>query len=233
MQKRNLRLDTALRQLVDRVPDVVFRYRLRPEPYVEYISEATSRLVGYTPDEYYADPELGFRTAHPDDRDRLAQIVANGDRTPAVLRWHRKDGSLIWAEQRLTPLRDESGELVAVDGVVREVPSPALEPGTDIRVIGNLRIDLLERHVTIEGKAIRLTPAEFKLLYLLAENAGHTVTRKQMMRQLWRSSHTGDGHTCEAHVSNLRKKIEADPRNPRRIVTVRGGGYRFSLEPSA
>ena len=64
-------------------------------------------------------------------------------------------------------------------------------------------------------------------MILLSEQPGRTVSRDEMMRRLWRSDHTGDGHTCEAHISNLRKKIEPDPRNPTRIVTVRGQGYRL------
>ncbi len=228
MPTRNPRADTALKQLVDRVPVVVFRLRLQPERKVDYISEAATQLFGYSPADYYADPDLSVKTAHRDDRGRLAETIEAGDRTPAVLRWHRKDGTVIWAEQRLTPLYADSGELVAVDGAVHEVPDPAVDPDTGVRVLDGLEIDLIGRRVTVGGRPVHLTPSEFSLLVLLTERPGDTVTRPQMMHRLWRSAHTGDGHTCEAHISHLRKKIEADPRNPRRILTVRGEGYRFS-----
>jgi DNA-binding response OmpR family regulator len=53
-------------------------------------------------------------------------------------------------------------------------------------------------------------------------------TRRQIMERLWGSSHTGDEHTCEVHVSSLRRKIEGDPGSPRRVVTVRGTGYKLA-----
>jgi PAS domain S-box-containing protein len=228
--ENDLRTDTALRRLVDHVPDVVFRFRLRPEPRVEYISEATIRLVGYEPAEYYDDPSLGIDTAHPDDRARLTELIRTGDKTPTVLRWHPKDGTMIWAEQKLSPLFDRDGELVGVDGVIREIEHPARRSAV-VRSLGGLEVDLVDRRVSVNGRPVHLTPAEFKLLTLLTERPGRVVTREEMMQKLWRSSHTGDGHTCEAHISNLRKKIERDPRHPTRIVTVRGGGYRFAAVP--
>jgi two-component system alkaline phosphatase synthesis response regulator PhoP len=69
---------------------------------------------------------------------------------------------------------------------------------------------------------VRLTTAEYKLLVLLTETPGAVVTRDEMARYLWQSPHAGNGHTCQAHISNLRKKI------PSRIVTIRGEGYRYA-----
>lgn len=231
MADNDPRNDTALRRLVDRVPDVIFRFRLLPAPGIEYISEAATRLTGYTPDEFYADPELGLSVAHPDDRGRLAEMVRTGDEKAATIRYVRKDGSTIWAEVKLSPFYadDRRREIAGVDGVVREAPEPSAGTANGIRIVGGVRIDIVERAVSVDGRPVRLTPAEFKLLLLLTEQPGRTVTRDEMMRYLWRSAHTGDGHTCEAHLSNLRKKVEADPRNPARILTVRGQGYRFAI----
>jgi PAS domain S-box-containing protein len=169
--ENDLRTDTALRRLVDHVPDVVFRFRLRPEPRVEYISEATIRLVGYEPAEYYDDPSLGIDTAHPDDRARLTELIRTGDKTPTVLRWHRKDGTMIWAEQKLSPLFDRDGELVGVDGVIREIEHPARRSAV-VRSLGGLEVDLVDRRVSVNGRPVHLTPAEFKLLTLLTERPG-------------------------------------------------------------
>lgn len=230
MPSDNPRLDTALRRLVDRVPDVVFRFRLQPEPRVEYISEAASRLLGYTPEEFYAEPKLALTVVHPDDRDRVVQMVQTGDRTPTTVRYVRRDTSVAWAEVKLNPFYAGTAEheLAGVDGVVRDVPCPAPEGVQGVREASGIRIDVVDRVVSVDGRIVRLTPAEFKLLVLLTDRAGSTVSRDDMMRHLWRSDHTGDGHTCEAHISNLRKKIEPDPRNPTRIVTVRGHGYRLA-----
>ena len=226
------RKDSALRRLVDRVPDVVFRFSLTPEPHFEYISNATTRLLGYTPEEFYAEPELGLSTVHPDDRARLTEIVQTGVTEPALIRYLRKDGSLAWAEVKLNPLYrdDDETEPIGVDGVVREVTGPVRPGGESVtHAFGGIELHLVERRVTVDGKPVHLTPAEFRLLTVLMEKPGQVFSRDELMQRLWRSSHTGDGHTCEAHISNLRKKIEPDPRHPTRIVTVRGGGYQLSV----
>lgn len=175
-------------------------------------------------------PELSLTTAHPDDRERLFQMVSTGDPTPATIRYLHREGGVVWAEVKLNPFYGGSTkrEPVGVDGVVREIPNPSVDATKSVRIAGSLRIDLLDRHVTVNGQRVQLTAAEFTLLQLLSERPGQTVTREEMMRRLWRSAHVGDGHTCEAHISNLRKKIEADPRRPTRILTVRGQGYRLA-----
>ena len=95
------------------------------------------------------------------------------------------------------------------------------------KVVGALRFDFERYEVTVEGRCVRLTPSEFRLLALLAERPGHPYTRQEMMRHLWQSEHVGDEHACDVHISNIRRKIERDPANPERLVTVRGFGYRL------
>jgi two-component system nitrate/nitrite sensor histidine kinase NarX len=110
-------------RLADHLPDVLYRYRLRPTPGFEYVSPAATTLTGYTPAEYYADPELGARLVQPDDRPRLAvhgPVSATGDR-PAVVRLIRKDGSLRWTEQRRVPVYDEAGSLLAIEGIIHDM----------------------------------------------------------------------------------------------------------------
>ena len=72
-----------------------------------------------------------------------------------------------------------------------------------------------------------LTASQFKVLALLAEEPGNVVTRQAIMRRLWDSDYAGDEHVCDVHVSNLRHKIERNPSRPRRIVTIRGVGYKL------
>lgn len=79
---------------------------------------------------------------------------------------------------------------------------------------------------------MRLTPSEFRLLALLTSRPGEVFSAEQIMRHLWQSDHTGTRHSCETHVSTLRRKIEREPRFPERILTVRGRGYRFAAPPS-
>ena len=94
-----------------------------------------------------------------------------------------------------------------------------------VRKVGGLTIDLVDDEVTVDGKVVSLTPSEFKILGLLASSPGATLSRRQIMEHLWGSTHIGDEHTCEVHVSTLRRKIERDPSAPERLVTVRGVGY--------
>jgi two-component system response regulator RegX3 len=86
-------------------------------------------------------------------------------------------------------------------------------------------IDLVNDAVTLDGRSIQLTPSEFKILGLLSTTPDIAYTRRQIMEHLWGSTYTADEHTCEVHVSSLRRKIERDPTAPERLVTVRGVGY--------
>jgi two-component system response regulator RegX3 len=94
-----------------------------------------------------------------------------------------------------------------------------------VRTVGQVRIDLVRDEVSVEGRPVALTPSEFKILGLLSVVPGAAYTRRQIMEHLWGSTFTADEHTCEVHVSALRRKIERDPASPERLITVRGVGY--------
>jgi two-component system response regulator RegX3 len=96
-----------------------------------------------------------------------------------------------------------------------------------VREIGGLRVDIGTRQVVVDERSIHLTTSQFKLLDLLTEDPGRIVTRREILHRLWDSSHDAADHVCDVHISNLRHKIERDPRNPQRIVTVRGMGYKL------
>jgi DNA-binding response OmpR family regulator len=93
------------------------------------------------------------------------------------------------------------------------------------RTVGDLRIDLIGQAVEVGGRLVRLTPVECRILGLLSEVPGRTCTREQIVFHLWGSTYLGESRACDAHVKNLRKKVESDPMNPTRIRTVRGVGY--------
>ena len=96
-----------------------------------------------------------------------------------------------------------------------------------VRKLGGLRIDLGRHEVLVDGERVHLTLSEFKVLSLLAEQPDAVVSRRELMQHLWASEHVGDEHACEVHISNLRRKIEKDPTQPERLVTVRGMGYKL------
>lgn len=93
---------------------------------------------------------------------------------------------------------------------------------------GDLRIDLSASRVSLNGKAIELTAAEYRLLCLLSRNAGRVVTREAILRELWDDEGSYvDDNTVSVYVRRLREKLEADPSHPEHLLTVRGFGYRW------
>jgi two-component system response regulator RegX3 len=102
-----------------------------------------------------------------------------------------------------------------------------LDRGTTTRKLGGLQIDLGRHEVLVDGERVHLTLSEFKVLSLLATQPESVVSRRELMQHLWASEHVGDEHACEVHISNLRRKIERDPTQPERLLTVRGEGYKL------
>jgi two-component system response regulator RegX3 len=96
------------------------------------------------------------------------------------------------------------------------------------RTVGAISIDLVHDTVTVRGRKVTLTPSEFKILSLLASEPGAVFSRRQIMERLWDSTHIGDEHACEVHVSSLRRKIKIGPTEPQPLVTVRGRGYMLT-----
>ena len=85
-----------------------------------------------------------------------------------------------------------------------------------------------ERHeVVIRGTTVQLPLKEFELLELLLDNAGRVLTRETLIDRVWGSDYVGDTKTLDVHIKRLRSKVEDDPSNPSRIVTIRGLGYKF------
>jgi two-component system, OmpR family, response regulator RegX3 len=94
--------------------------------------------------------------------------------------------------------------------------------------VGSLELDPMRHEARVEGNPKRLTPSEFKLLLLLAEQPERVFSRREIMQHLWDSDYVGDQRACDIHISNLRQKLEHDPSRPERIVTVRGVGYKLA-----
>jgi two-component system alkaline phosphatase synthesis response regulator PhoP len=120
-------------------------------------------------------------------------------------------------------------ELVArVRAVLRRVQGGAHQPGL-IRA-GDLEIDLNGHRVTRAGEAINLIRTEFNLLAILAQHPGQTFNRGQLLDRLHGVAHEGFDRSIDAHVKNLRRKLEIDPVEPRYVLTVYGIGYKFTDE---
>ena len=102
-----------------------------------------------------------------------------------------------------------------------------LSSGNDVIQVGNLKIDLTGHIARISEKLIDLKPREFDLLVMLASNRGRVFTREQILERLWGHDYIGDSRTVDVHIRWIREKIEEDPSTPKKIVTIRGVGYRF------
>jgi two-component system KDP operon response regulator KdpE len=101
-------------------------------------------------------------------------------------------------------------------------------PGTEPTVrIGDLVLDLEKRLVTVRGDAVHLTPHEFELLRVLAQNEGKLLTHKAILRQVWGPAYQTESSYLHVFVSQLRRKLEEDPARPRYILTEPGAGYRL------
>jgi two-component system KDP operon response regulator KdpE len=120
-----------------------------------------------------------------------------------------------------------AGELMArMRAVMRRGSVPG--GGTaDVLEVGPIRIDQPRHEVTVEGKLVRLTPIEFKLLVELARYPDRVVTHRQLLRDVWGPDAVEQSHNLRVHVAALRRKIEQDPAQPRWLVTEAGVGYRL------
>ena len=97
--------------------------------------------------------------------------------------------------------------------------------------VGDVLIDPQGHEVRVRGEIVRLPLKEFDLLWVLISNAGRVMTRDDLIDRVWGMDYVGDTKTLDAHIRRLRRKVEIEPSNPQRIVTVRGVGYKYA-EPA-
>jgi two-component system response regulator RegX3 len=106
-------------------------------------------------------------------------------------------------------------------------PPPEPEMSGGALTVGDLSLDPEEHRVLLSGSELQLPLKEFELLHLMLANAGRVLTREVLIDRVWGSDYVGDTKTLDVHVKRLRSKIEDDPANPVRIVTIRGLGYKY------
>ena len=115
-------------------------------------------------------------------------------------------------------------ELLARLRAVLRRSVPASEP---VIRVGELSIDVPNRAVTRDGTRVKLSPHEFDLLRVLAQNRGKLLTHRMLLREVWGPAYQVEAHYIHVYVSNLRRKIEPDPSRPRYVLTEPGAGYRL------
>ncbi|MBX9135839.1 MULTISPECIES: response regulator transcription factor [unclassified Clostridium] len=103
-----------------------------------------------------------------------------------------------------------------------------VEPESNVLVFGDLTADFDKREILVKDKKLELTLKEFELLEILIRNKGKILTRDTLLDKIWGYEYIGETRTVDVHIRYLRKKIEADDKNPKLIETIRGVGYRFN-----
>jgi two-component system KDP operon response regulator KdpE len=112
---------------------------------------------------------------------------------------------------------------------LRHAARPRVEHGEGgMFVNGDLRIDLLRRHVYVGDKEIHLTPIEYKLLATLVKHAGLVLTHRQLLKEVWGPLHVEESQYLRVYMRQLRSKVEKEPAQPRYLLTELGVGYRLS-----
>lgn len=97
-------------------------------------------------------------------------------------------------------------------------------------VLGDLRVDLERREVSLHGQAVKLTPLEYRLLEALVGRAGRVATHQQLLTEVWGPGNEGQNHYLRIYMANLRRKLEADPTRPGFLLTEPGIGYRLRVD---
>ncbi|MEX1158877.1 MAG: response regulator transcription factor [Thermomicrobiales bacterium] len=151
----------------------------------------------------------------------ILMLTARGEEVDRVL------GLEIGADDYLTKPFSLRELQARVRALLRRSATRDLNERREQRQSGNLRVAPGERRAWVDEVELRLRPQEFDLLAFLLRNPSLALTRQQILDGAWGSDFAGDERTVDVHVKALREAIEDDPREPERIVTVRGVGYRF------
>jgi len=136
-------------------------------------------------------------------------------------------GLKIGADDYVTKPFDMLELLARVEALLRRAPSTPASLGT-IHQFGTVRVNLRRTEVWREGQPVALSAREFQLLRYFIEHRGATLSRKELLKEVWGYDSSTSSRTVDVHVVGLRQKLESDPKHPRLILTVLGLGYKFA-----
>jgi two-component system KDP operon response regulator KdpE len=212
------------------------------EPQILRALRATLRGAGYTVDSASTAAEaLTLAAAHPPEAVILDLVLPDGSGTD-VCRELRT-----WSDAPvvvLSAVGEEREKIAALDAGaddyvtkpfsveellarLRAVMRRTAGASDPVVSVGDLRIDVAERTVTVNGSRVKLSPHEFDLLRVLAQNQGKLLTHRMLLREVWGPAYQVEAHYLHVYISHLRKKIEPDPSSPRYLLTEPGAGYRL------
>ena len=151
----------------------------------------------------------------------ILMLTAKGTETDKVL------GLEIGADDYVTKPFGMQELMARVRALLRRAESEHDGQAVELFTSGDIAIDLMRREVQRGGELLRLKPKEFDLLLFFVRNPRRVFTREQLLNQIWGYEFAGDTRTVDVHIRWLRQKIEGNPSDPRRLITVRGTGYLF------
>jgi DNA-binding response OmpR family regulator len=213
------------------VRDVLSRYLERSGFEVEAVADGERAIAAFDarlPDLVLLDLMLPrvdgfevFRQIRARGESPVIMITARGETTDRIA------GLEIGADDYVSKPFSPAEVVARVRSVLRRSTArSAAATGQPLR-FDDVEIDPRSREARISGDRVSLTPREFDLLHFLASNPGRVFSRLQLLDELWDVAFDGDPSTVTVHIRRLREKIEPDPANPTRLVTVWGVGYRF------
>jgi two-component system KDP operon response regulator KdpE len=217
------------------------------EPQILRALRATLRGAGYTVDSAAtAEEALIAAAAHPPEAVILDLVLPDGSGTDVcreLRTWTQAPVIVLSAvgeeREKIAALDAGADDYVtkpfSVDELLARLRAVLRRSGASsepVVVVGDLRIDVAERAVTVAGERVKLSPHEFDLLRVLAQSQGKLLTHKMLLREVWGPAYQVEAHYLHVYISHLRRKIEPDPSSPRYLLTEPGAGYRLA-DPTA
>ncbi len=122
-QQKLLENEELFRLLAENAQDIIYRYRFSPRQGFEYISPSVAGITGYTPEEFYTDPDFSFKIVHIEDRPAMITFYqfTGSNSEPQIIRWVHKNGSVVWTEHKKVAIYDNEKKLVAIEGIARDI----------------------------------------------------------------------------------------------------------------
>jgi two-component system, OmpR family, response regulator RegX3 len=158
----------------------------------------------------------------------IIMVTAKGSEIDTVVGLEVGADDYVTKPYRLRELVARMRAVLRRRGAVEAVP-PLVGDVDDVVTVGDVSVDHQRHEVTIRGADVKLPLKEFELLSLLLENAGRVLTRDLLIDRIWGADYVGDTKTLDVHIKRLRSKMEEEPANPTRIVTIRGLGYKYEV----
>ena len=225
-----LESEAKFRMLTENATDLIYRCRVYPDFKYEYISPSVKAITGYTSEEFYAKPFLGFKIVHPEDVHLLGdsenliknKLKLRNVKGPEVtVRWIKKDGSIIWTETRNKPIFDSSGRLVAIEGISRDITKQKLseEKSKD----SEERFKILS-NATFEGIVFsengKIIDANDQFVKMYGYKSAKEILGKSII----------DDFVVDDQKSLAKKYVRLPVSKPFEVDTIRKDGTRITVE---